>query len=130
MNWKNWGDHPVIVAVGLVAGIAGIASLVISLTSSKNPSVSNNGGSVQIGGSGNTINNNTQRDILNVPCFNGGGSGGWMFEPGLPKEYFPIAILNIQRWAIRNYPNHPMYEPDHKTAQYATCSIVPSNHPK
>lgn len=130
MSWKNWGDHPVIVGVGLIAGIAGIASLIISLNSESTPPVNNNGGSIQIGGSGNTINNNSQRDIINVPCFDGGGSGGWMFEPGLPEKYFPISILKVQQWPLRSYPDHPMYEPGNEFAKYGTCSIIPSDHPR
>jgi hypothetical protein len=33
MGWKNWGDHPVVVAVSLVAGLAGLISLGYTIAS-------------------------------------------------------------------------------------------------
>ena len=34
MGWKNWGDHPVVVAVSLIAGLAGLISLGYTIASS------------------------------------------------------------------------------------------------
>ena len=66
--------------------------------------------------------------ILSVPCFDGGGSGGWMYE-GLPDEYFPIGLITANQWPLRSVADHPMYNPDAPWNRYATCIIVPANQP-
>lgn len=127
MSWKNWGDHPVVVGIGVVAGIAGLIGLALA-TVNEDGGITNTGSGNQILGDGNTINQG-QRDIVNIPCVDGGGSGGWMFEADTPEEYYPINILKVQQWAIRNYPDHPMYDPDDKFSKYGTCAIIPTENP-
>ena len=67
-------------------------------------------------------------EILSVPCFDGGGSGGWMYE-GLPDEYFPLGLITANEWPLRSVADHPMYNPDAPWNKYATCIIVPANRP-
>ena len=67
-------------------------------------------------------------EILSVPCFDGGGSGGWMYE-GLPDEYFPLGLIAANEWPLRSVADHPMYNPDAPWNKYATCIIVPANRP-
>jgi hypothetical protein len=64
--------------------------------------------------------------MLSVPCVNGGGSGGWMYE-NLPDEYFPLGLISANQWPLRSVPDHPMYDPDSPWDKYATCVIVPAN---
>lgn len=129
MSWKNWGDHPVVVGIGILSAVAGIASMIVTNTYDRSGTVSNTGNGNQIVGNNNTISQG-QRDIINLPCFNGGGSGGWMFESGTPNEYYPITILKVQEWPLRSYPDHPQYKPDSKFAKYGTCAIIPSGNPQ
>ena len=63
--------------------------------------------------------------ILSVPCFNGGGSGGWMYE-GLPDEYYPLGLITTNSWPLRSVSDHPMYNPNAPQNKYATCIIVPA----
>lgn len=65
-------------------------------------------------------------EILSVPCVDGGGSGGWMYED-LPDEYFPIGLVSANQWPTRSVADHPMYNPDSPWNKYATCVIVPAN---
>ena len=67
-------------------------------------------------------------EILSVPCFDGGGSGGWMYE-GLPDEYFPLGLITANEWPLCSVADHPMYNPDAPWNKYATCIIVPANRP-
>ena len=67
-------------------------------------------------------------EILSVPCFDGGGSGGWMYE-GLPDEYFPFGLIAANEWSLRSVSNHPMYNPNAPRTKYATCIIVPARQP-
>ena len=64
--------------------------------------------------------------ILSVPCFDGGGSGGWMYED-LPAEYFPLGLISANEWPLRSASEHPMYNPDAPWNKYATCVVVPAN---
>ena len=66
--------------------------------------------------------------ILSVPCVDGGGSGGWMYE-GLPDEYFPLGLITANQWPLRAVADHPMYNPNAPWNKYATCIIVPANQP-
>lgn len=90
MSWKNWGDHPVVVAVGLVAGLAGLISLGYTIASAPNsqkestpiiptskqssqggnsPVISNSGGDVNL-----NIDNSTRVETQiksEVPKFEG-----------------------------------------------------------
>lgn len=63
--------------------------------------------------------------ILSVPCVDGGGSGGWMYE-GLPDKYFPLGLITANQWPSRSTSDHPMYDPDASWNTYATCVIVPA----
>ena len=65
---------------------------------------------------------------LSVPCVNGGGSGGWMYED-LPGHYFPLGLINVNEWPLRSISDHPMYEPDVPWNTYGTCIIVPAKYP-
>lgn len=67
-------------------------------------------------------------EILSVPCVNGGGSGGWMYE-GLPDEYFPLGLITANQWPTRSVADHPMYDPSASWNTYATCIIVPARQP-
>ena len=65
-------------------------------------------------------------EIISVPCFDGGGSGGWMYE-NLPDEYFPLGFISANQWPIRSVSDHPMYNPDAPWNKYATYVVVPAN---
>jgi hypothetical protein len=65
-------------------------------------------------------------EILSVPCFDGGGSGGWMYE-NLPNEYFPVGLVAANQWPTHSLPDHPMYSSDEPWNKYATCVIVPAS---
>ena len=67
-------------------------------------------------------------EILSVPCFDGGGSGGWMYE-GLPNEYFPLGLITANQWPTRSVAEHPMYNPNALWNKYATCIVVPAHQP-
>ena len=67
-------------------------------------------------------------EILSVPCFDGGGSGGWMYE-GLPDEYFPLGLIAVNQWPVHSVADHPMYISDSPRSKYATCVIVPASKP-
>jgi len=67
-------------------------------------------------------------ETLAVPCFNGGGSGGWMYN-NLPDHYFPVGLIAVNEYPIRNVKNHPFYNPNHPWEKYATCVIVPAKYP-
>jgi hypothetical protein len=58
MSWKNWGDHPIVVSIGVIAALGGIATLVITFipsTTEKQPTQTvNSQGNTQVGGTGNT----------------------------------------------------------------------------
>jgi hypothetical protein len=66
---------------------------------------------------------------LSVPCVNGGGSGGWMYQPGMPEHYFPLGLINVNEWPLRSESKHPMYDPSNQRNKYATCIIVPAKYP-
>jgi hypothetical protein len=90
----------------------------------------NNHGNAQIGGTNNTQINITKpgSTTLAVPCVDGGGSGGWMFE-GLPEHYFPLGMISVDEWPLRAIEKHPMYDPKSRWNRYGTCVIVPSKYP-
>ncbi|MBD1848477.1 hypothetical protein [Leptolyngbya sp. FACHB-711] len=69
-----------------------------------------------------------QSAILSVPCVNGGGSGGWMYQ-NLPEHYFPIGLITVNEWSPRSIPEHSMYDPEALWSQYGTCIIVPARYP-
>lgn len=66
--------------------------------------------------------------VLSVPCVDGGGSGGWMYED-LPNEYFPLGLITANQWPTRSVTDHPMYDPEASWNKYATCIIVPAYQP-
>ena len=65
--------------------------------------------------------------VLAVPCVNGGGSGGWMMSKPLPHRYYPIVILKVQEWPLRNASQHPSYNQKASWNKYGTCAIVASS---
>jgi len=66
-------------------------------------------------------------DTISVPCFNGGGSGGWMFGENVSKKYFPVVIIGINQWKPGMAKEHPDYDPAAPWNKYGTCAIVPSH---
>jgi hypothetical protein len=99
MSWKNWGDHPVVVAVSLIAALAGVAGLVSTQQSQpqsrsesstqggNSPIISSGGGNVDI-----SINNptkpETQERALKLRVHRAQFVGS-------PKEYYFINATNI-----------------------------------
>jgi len=67
-------------------------------------------------------------ETLAVPCVNGGGSSGWMYN-SLPKHYFPLGLIAVNETPIRNVKNHPDFNPNYPWQKYATCVIVPAKYP-
>ena len=65
---------------------------------------------------------------LSVPCVNGGGSGGWMFN-NLPDYYFPLKIIKINKLPPSSIKKHPMYVPNVFTNGYGTCIVIPAKYP-
>ncbi|MEO1210182.1 MAG: hypothetical protein AAFX78_11635 [Cyanobacteria bacterium J06638_20] len=57
MSWRNWGDHPIVVAIGVIAALGGIATLVVTFspsTTGEQPiQTVNSEGNTQVGGTGN-----------------------------------------------------------------------------
>lgn len=72
MGWKNWGDHPVVVTISVLAGLAGIVALghtVLSASgtqqttkSSDIPSVNLPNGNIQVGDNNSVTNNTTNNN--------------------------------------------------------------------
>jgi len=58
-------------------------------------------------------------ETLAVPCFNGGGSGGWMYK-GFPKHYFPVGLIKVNETPLRSVKDHPMYDPRAPWNRYGT----------
>jgi hypothetical protein len=151
MSWKNWGDHPVVVSICVVAALgslgASVLPLITSINEKQSPQSINGEGNIQIEDIANTdISNNNNKQVimteqgninlnqsqsgtLSVPCFDGGGSGGWMFGEEMPEHYFPIGIITVNGWPLRSIPDHPMYNPDAPWNEYGTCIIVPAKYP-
>ncbi len=67
-------------------------------------------------------------ETLAVPCVNGGGSGGWMYE-NLPSHYFPLGLITVNEWPLRSINTHPNYDPKAPWNKYGTCVIVPAKYP-
>jgi len=67
-------------------------------------------------------------ETVAVPCFNGGGSGGWMYN-NLPKHYFPLGLITVNETPIRSIKAHPDYNPNAPWNKYGTCVIVPAKYP-
>lgn len=65
---------------------------------------------------------------IEVPCVNGGGSGGWMFS-NLPGHYFPLKLIKINKLPQSSIKKHPMYVPNVFTNTYGTCIVIPAKHP-
>lgn len=69
MTWKNWGDHPVVVTISVLAGLAGLIALgytVFSPSSTQQttksndvPSINASNGNVQVGNNNSVTNNTT-----------------------------------------------------------------------
>jgi hypothetical protein len=105
MTWKNWGDHPVVVGVSLIAALAGVAGLVStqqwqpqSLSQSQpqlqsstqggnSPIISSGGGDVDIS-INNPIKPETQERALKLRVHRAQFVGS-------PKEYYFINATNI-----------------------------------
>jgi len=66
-------------------------------------------------------------EIITVPCYDGGGSGGWMFSDRLPKKYFPLTIVAVNEVPLRSIKDHPMYDPKAPWNKYGYCAVVPSH---
>ncbi|MEM6256643.1 MAG: hypothetical protein AAF215_10885 [Cyanobacteria bacterium P01_A01_bin.123] len=70
----------------------------------------------------------SQSTQLSVPCVNGSGSGGWMYED-LPTHYFPLGLITVNEWPLRSIPDHPMYDTNASWSTYGTCIIIPAKYP-
>jgi hypothetical protein len=150
MSRKSWGNYSVVVTIGTTIALGGIAAFspVLMTLATEEDATQNlsNEGSAQIDSKGTTQtskNNSSQiittkqndvtvteqqSTILSVPCVNGGGSGGWMYE-GLPEHYFPIGLVTVNEWPLRSIPEHSMYDPEATWNEYGTCIIVPAKYP-
>lgn len=72
MAWKNWGDHPVVVTVGVLAGLAGLITLGYTIFASSSlqqategnnsPNISASNGDVQV-----SIDNSTEVQAPSTP---------------------------------------------------------------
>ena len=51
----------------------------------------------------------SRAEIINVPCFDAGGSAGWVHTDNLPRSYYPIVLLGVSQLKPGFYESHPMY---------------------
>ena len=63
--------------------------------------------------------------ILSVPCF-ANGDGDWLFS-GLPDSYFPVGLISVTEWPVRDAPDHELFDPYGNVDRYGTCVIVPAS---
>ncbi|MGG6266687.1 hypothetical protein ACQ4M3_10540 [Leptolyngbya sp. AN03gr2] len=85
MTWKNWGDHPVVVAVSVLAGLAGMIALGYTILAPSNtqsstqqvtksnatPNINAPNSNVQVGNN-NSITNNTTNNNTTINHTNSG----------------------------------------------------------
>ena len=65
MAWKNWGDHPIVVFISVLAGLAGLIALGIGLsTSPQSVSTTDSPSSNQVAGSGSTQIGNVGGNVV------------------------------------------------------------------
>ena len=55
------------------------------------------------------FNNPSRAEIINVPCFDGGGSAGWVHTEDLPRSYYPMVLLGVSQLKPGDFQSHPMY---------------------
>lgn len=68
--------------------------------------------------------------IINVPCADGGGSGGWMHKgDAVPEHYYPMVLLGVSQMKPGQYPNHPLYHGKYENdrTKYGYCSYSTSS---
>ena len=86
MTWKNWGDHPIVVTISILAGLAGIIALGYTIFAPSNtqsgtqqpttstqqpaksdatPDINAPNGNVQVGNSNSITNNTTNNNTTN-----------------------------------------------------------------
>ena len=72
--------------------------------------------------------NPAEAKVINVPCADGGGSGGWMHQSGLPDRYYPLVLLGVSEMKPGQYSEHPMYHglDDGGRTRYGYCSYSTS----
>jgi len=51
----------------------------------------------------------SRAEIINVPCFDAGGSAGWVHTDNLPSSYYPMVLLGVSQLKPGDYQSHPMY---------------------
>lgn len=116
MAWKNWGDHPIVVSIGVLAGLAGLVALGVTLlaepqtsqrpdsvqkekpqTSQGNnsPNINNANGNVNL-----NIDNSTKVETPSrkVPEFSGrigSGSKSDAFREFIYKNDNKVVFLNV-----------------------------------
>lgn len=73
-------------------------------------------------------NEANQKKAISVPCMNGGGSGGWLFE-NLPQHYFPLTEVSVEEWPKHLAMKHPLYQANIPWNRYGTCKVIPSKYP-
>jgi hypothetical protein len=61
MTWKNWGDHPIVVTISVLAGLAGMIALgyTVFSPSSSQPSINAPNSNIQFGNGNSIKDNNT-----------------------------------------------------------------------
>jgi hypothetical protein len=65
MTWKNWGDHPIVVTIGVLASLAGIIALghTFLSSSSSQPSINAPNSNIQFGNGNSITENETNKNI-------------------------------------------------------------------
>lgn len=113
MAWKNWGDHPIVVSIGVLAGFAGLIALGVTLFSepktaqkieptqkqtsggSNSPNINNSNGSVNL-----NIDNSTKVESPSrkVPEFSGeigSSSKSDAFREFVDQHDNKVVFLNV-----------------------------------
>ena len=73
-------------------------------------------------------------EVVSLPCFNFGGSGGLMFGKQhkgeeIPRHWFPLVVVEVQEYPLRSRKDHPYYNQEKPEGLYATCAVVPARYP-
>ncbi|MBW4421221.1 MAG: hypothetical protein KME13_18635 [Myxacorys californica WJT36-NPBG1] len=139
MAWKNWGDHPVVVAVGVLAGLAGFASLAYTLLSNSSiqqktggnnsPNINASKGDVRV-----TFDNSTTIQAPSkpqIPNFSGEIGNlqlGKDFTDFISNHDAQIVYLDVYFEAFAEGQKAVSYEDDWFIL-YTSCRGLPENQP-
>lgn len=69
-------------------------------------------------------------ESMTVPCYDGGGSGGWMFPSSIPESWFPLRTIKVRELhrGSKEERMHPDFDPQYaKFTRYGYCTVAPTH---